>query len=140
MHLGPSVSLASRALGSFKRPGDRGTLFPRGSNATPISREHRNGWLCDLIALLLSDRYKISSTLVATARRAPGSVSTKTPHHSLPQVDVHEYLTLVGCLEDISQAFVIKRVGWLAAWSASRPDGLLELALDRREERQVAKV
>lgn len=51
-----------------------------------------------------------------------------------------DYLTLVGCLEDRSQAFVIKRVGWLAAWNSCRPEGYMELALDLREERQVAKV
>lgn len=35
---------------------------------------------------------------------------------------------------------MIKRVGWLAAWNPCRPDGYVELSLDRREERQVAKV
>lgn len=56
------------------------------------------------------------------------------------QVDVYDYLTLVGCLEDRSQAFVVKRVGWLAAWNPCRPEGYIELALDTTEDRQVAKV
>ncbi|CAB1096745.1 unnamed protein product [Ectocarpus sp. CCAP 1310/34] len=56
------------------------------------------------------------------------------------QVDVYDYMTLVGCLEDLAQAFVIKRVGWLAAWNPCRPEGYMELSLDIREERQVAKV
>lgn len=61
--------------------------------------------------------------------------------HVLPcQVDIHEYMSLAGSLEDRSQAFVLKRVGWLAAWNPCRPDGYVELALDRREERQIAKV
>lgn len=55
-------------------------------------------------------------------------------------MDVHDYLVLVGCLEERSAAFVLKRVGMLAAWNACRPDGYLELALDRKEERLVAKV
>lgn len=60
--------------------------------------------------------------------------------HSITQVDIHNYMTLLGHLEDISQAFVLKRVGWLAAWNPCRPDGHVELALDRRDERQMAKV
>ncbi|CAM9396635.1 unnamed protein product [Pylaiella littoralis] len=55
-------------------------------------------------------------------------------------VDVYDYLTLVGCLEDRSQAFVVKRVGWLAAWNPCRPEGYIELALDTTEDRQVAKM
>ncbi|CAN0284943.1 unnamed protein product [Ectocarpus sp. 6 AP-2014] len=55
-------------------------------------------------------------------------------------VDVYDYMTLVGCLEDLAQAFVIKRVGWLAAWNPCRPEGYMELSLDIREERQVAKM
>lgn len=62
------------------------------------------------------------------------------PFLTCAQVDVHDYLTLVGCLEDRSQAFVIKRVGWLAAWNPCCPEGYMELGLDSREERQVAKV
>ena len=53
---------------------------------------------------------------------------------------MYDYLALVGSLEDRSQAFVIKRVGWLAAWNPCRPEGYMEMALDSREERQVAKV
>lgn len=53
---------------------------------------------------------------------------------------MYDYMTLVGCLEDLAQAFVIKRVGWLAAWNPCRPEGYMELSLDIREERQVAKV
>ncbi|CAN0093728.1 unnamed protein product, partial [Ectocarpus fasciculatus] len=49
-------------------------------------------------------------------------------------------MTLVGCLDDLAQAFVIKRVGWLAAWNPCRPEGYMELSLDIREERQVAKM
>lgn len=48
-------------------------------------------------------------------------------------------MSLAGCLDDHSQAFVIKRIGWLAAWNPCRPDGYMEMALDRREERQIAK-
>lgn len=58
----------------------------------------------------------------------------------LLQVDIDKYMSLVGSLEEKSQAFVLKRVGWLASWNPCRPDGYFELALDRREERQVAKV
>lgn len=66
---------------------------------------------------------------------------TRNNPHPLPcQVDVYDYSVLVACLEERSQAFVIKRVGWLAVWNACRPDGYIELAFDRREERQVAKV
>ncbi|CAM9937183.1 unnamed protein product, partial [Choristocarpus tenellus] len=55
-------------------------------------------------------------------------------------VGISNYLEVVQCLNEKSQAFVYKRVGWLALWNPSKPDGYVELALDRREERQVAKV
>lgn len=62
------------------------------------------------------------------------------PPSLVVQVDAYDYLTLVGCLEERSQAFVIKRVGWLVAWNPCRPEGYLELELDSRDDRQVAKV
>lgn len=56
------------------------------------------------------------------------------------QVDIHEFMILADCLDDRCLAFVIKRVGWLAMWNPCRPDGYMELSLDRRDDRQVAKV
>ncbi|CAM9587870.1 unnamed protein product, partial [Discosporangium mesarthrocarpum] len=55
-------------------------------------------------------------------------------------VDVYDYQTVLECIDERCQAFVFKRVGWLVLWNPCRPDGYVELSMDRREERQVAKM
>eukprot|EP00752_Nemacystus_decipiens_P013634 g12087.t1 len=126
----------------FLYAGERGhggakeAIPTRPSAMDKLGNGNGNGWVskqCRFIVLAIQEAYDGDEFLQDIV---VDFVVTVYPRI----VDVYDFLKLVGCLEDRSQAFVIKRVGWLAAWNACRPEGYMEMALDLREERQIAKV